>query len=207
MLLKLREQANKAGGYAPAPEVPNTKAIDSVEEHTGNAQLLELFNSNDALLALFNEWVLIGDHIEKKLPVWQQLCDLLKHAKSLGPYQDLNAEIEAIIVQRSLLSEPDPVYPLLTKVVDLLRSSLNSKIKNYEEVFKREWGLLESDPDWIKINSEQKEKLIKEHHLTVIPNIEVKSAEEIQDALDECDIDHWVSRTQALPSRFNAARY
>jgi hypothetical protein len=207
LLFKLREQANKAGGQAPAPEIPNTKAIDSVEGQTGNAQLLELFNSNDVLLTLSSEWVKIGADIEKKLPIWRQLSDLLRHAKSLGPYQDLNAEMEAIIAQRSLLSEPDPVYPLLTKVVDLLRSSISSKIKNYEDVFKKEFGLLESDPDWNKITLDQKEQLISEHHLTAIPKIEVKSAEEIQDALDECDIDHWVSRTQALPSRFNAARY
>jgi hypothetical protein len=207
LLFKLREQANKAGGQAPAPDMPNTKAIDSVEEQTGNAQLLELFNSNDVLLALSSEWVKIGAHIEKKLPIWGQLSDLLRHAKSLGPYQDLNAEMEAIIVQRSLLSEPDPVYPLLTKLVDLLRSSISSKIKNYEDTFKKEFGLLELDLDWKKITLDQKEKLISEHHLTAIPKIEVKSAEEIQDALDECDIDHWVSRTQALPSRFNAARY
>jgi hypothetical protein len=29
----------------------------------------------------------------------------------------------------------------------------------------------------------------------------------LQDALDDCDLDHWVSKTQALPSRFEAARH
>ena len=31
--------------------------------------------------------------------------------------------------------------------------------------------------------------------------------EQLQDALDDCDLDHWVSKTQALPSRFEAARH
>lgn len=31
--------------------------------------------------------------------------------------------------------------------------------------------------------------------------------EQLQDALDDCDLEHWVSKTQALPSRFEAARH
>ena len=31
--------------------------------------------------------------------------------------------------------------------------------------------------------------------------------EQLQDALDDCDLDHWAARTQALPSRFEAARH
>jgi hypothetical protein len=33
------------------------------------------------------------------------------------------------------------------------------------------------------------------------------TAEQLQDELDKCDLDHWVSKTQALPSRFDAARH
>ena len=37
--------------------------------------------------------------------------------------------------------------------------------------------------------------------------VQLGTPEQLQDALDECDLDHWVSRVQALPSRFEAARY
>jgi hypothetical protein len=57
---------------------------------------------------------------------------LLKHAKTLGPYAALKAEADAIESQRSLLAEPDPVRPLLDKVVDLLRLALNAKLEAYK---------------------------------------------------------------------------
>ena len=33
------------------------------------------------------------------------------------------------------------------------------------------------------------------------------SPEELQGALDECSRQHWISKTQALPGRFDAARH
>jgi hypothetical protein len=49
-----------------------------------------------------------------------KLNDLLRHAKALGPYAALKAEVDAIEAQRSLLADPDPVRPLLDKAVELL---------------------------------------------------------------------------------------
>lgn len=45
------------------------------------------------------------------------------------------------------------------------------------------------------------------HHLTPPPAVAIGTPEQLQDALDDCDLDHWVSKTQALPSRFEAARH
>ena len=37
--------------------------------------------------------------------------------------------------------------------------------------------------------------------------MQLSTPEQLQDALDDCDLDHWVSKLQALPSRFDAARH
>ena len=37
--------------------------------------------------------------------------------------------------------------------------------------------------------------------------LQLGTPEQLQDALDGCDLDHWVSKAQALPSRFEAARH
>jgi hypothetical protein len=47
LLAKLRDQASKAGGPAPAPEAPKLTVIEAIEAQTGNAQLLELFTRHD----------------------------------------------------------------------------------------------------------------------------------------------------------------
>jgi hypothetical protein len=206
LLAKLREQAGKAGGAAPAPEVPKLTAIESVEGQSGNAQLLELYNRFDELVGLSKAWTKTADDIAKRMPVWRKLGDLLRHAKTLGPYKGLKAEADAIESQRSLLAEPDAVWPLLDKVVDLLRQALNSKLGNYKQSFQQHQALLAADADWQKLSDAQRTDLVDKHHLSPIGGVDLGTPELLQDALDECELDHWVSKTQALPNRFQAAR-
>jgi hypothetical protein len=207
LLAKLREQAAKAGGSAPAPVAPKQSSIEAIDAQTGNAQLLELFTRYDELVALSKAWTKTADDIAKRLPVWHQMNDLLRHAKALGPYTALKAEVDAIQAQRSLLAEPDSVRPLLDKVVNLLRQSLNAKLMAFEQTFQQQQAQLQTDADWNKVSDAQRADLIDKHHLTAPVALQVGTAEQLQDAMDECDLDHWVSKTQALPSRFEAARH
>jgi hypothetical protein len=108
LLAKLRDQASKAGGQAPAPRRRNSPSIEAVEGQTGNAQLLELFTRYDELVGLSKNWTQTADDIAKRLPVWRKLIELLRHAKALGPTQALKAEVDAIEAQRSLLADPTP---------------------------------------------------------------------------------------------------
>jgi hypothetical protein len=207
LLAKLREQASKAGGQAPAPETPKLSSIEAIEAQTGNAQLLELFTRYDELVGLSKTWTKTADDIAKRLPVWHQLNELLRHAKALGPYTALKAEVDAIAAQRSLLAEPDPVRPLLDKAVDLLRQALNVKLQAFEQTFQQEQAQLQADADWNKLTDAQRADLTGKHNLSAPVALQLGTPEQLQDALDSCDLDHWVSKAQALPSRFEAARH
>jgi len=207
LLSKLRDQASKAGGSAPAPEAPKLAALEAIEAQTGNAQLLELFTRYDELVGLSKTWTKTADDIAKRLPVWHKLNDLLRHAKTLGPYATLKAEVDAIAAQRSLLADPDPVRPLLDKTVDLLRQALNVKLDGFQQAFGQQLAQLHADADWKKVNDVQRADLIAQHHLSAPAAPQLGTPEQLQDALDDCDLEHWVSRTQALPSRFEAARH
>lgn len=207
LLSKLREQASKAGGLAPQPEVPKMNVIDSIEAQSGNSRLLELYNRHDELVGLSQLWVKTASSIDARMPFWHQLNDLLVHAKALGPYAELKAEADAIESQRGLLSDPDPIRPLLDKVASLLRQSLKNKIDTFNEVHEQLTNGLSSDADWQKLNATQRAELVEKHHLQPMPMIDLGTPEQLQDALDQCSFDHWVSRTQALQSRFDAARH
>lgn len=207
LLSKLREQAHRAGGGAPAPEAPKPSVLDAIEAQTGNAQLLEIFNRYDELLGFSKTWQKITDDLDKRLPAWNQLIALLRHAKVLGPYEAIKIEVDAILTQRSLLAEPDQVRPILDKTVDLLRQALNAKFEAIEQVFKHQQTLLHADLDWNKLSEAQRTELTTKHNLEAPIALSIKTPEDLQDALDACDLDHWVSKTQALPSRFEAARY
>jgi hypothetical protein len=207
LLAKLREQAAKAGGPAPAPQMPKPAVIESIDGQSGNAQLLALFDGFDEIAGLSKSWVQTADAIAKRLPAWRQLTELLRHAKDLGPYAELKAEMDAIEVQRSLLAEPAPVRPLLDKVVDLLRQALKAKLDAFEQTFSQQQAQLQADADWAKLTDVQRAGLTQVHHLNTPTTIALGTPEELQDALDECDLGHWVAKTQALGSRFEAARH
>jgi len=53
----------------------------------------------------------------------------------------------------------------------------------------------------------QRTKLTQDHHLAPLKPIELATPDQLQDALDDCTLDHWSSKTQALSSRFDAARH
>ena len=207
VLARLREQAAKAGGAAPLPEAPKPTVLDAIEAQTGNAQLLEVFNANDELIALSKAWAATAAEVTKRMPAWHTLTDLLRHAKVLGPYATLKDEVDAIVAQRSLLADPDPVRPLLDQTVDLLRQALNAKLDAFASTYEQQKAQLEADADWNRLSEEQQASLKALHSLSAPERPQLGTAEALQDALDNCELEHWVSRTQALPSRFDAARH
>lgn len=207
LLQKLRDQASKAGGPAPAPEIPKLNVIDAIESQSGNAQLLELYNRYDELLALSQAWIKTASDITKRLPQWQGLQHALSYAEALAPFATLKAEADAIEAQRSLLSDPDPVRPVLDQIVDLLRQALKAKLDGFQQAFAEQQALLHQDADWNKLSETQRNELTQRHHLTPPALVPTGTVDEVLDALDDCSLDHWVSKTQALPSRFEAARH
>ena len=77
----------------------------------------------------------------------------------------------------------------------------------YKKAFAEQQAQLEKDADWNKLTDSQRAELKDKHHLTLIAGVPLGTPDQLQDALDDCDLDHWVSRAQALPSRFEAARH
>jgi len=207
LIAKLRDLASKAGGAAPAPLAPKLTAIEALESQSGNGQLLELYTRHDELVGLAKQWIATADAIHKRIPVWSQLTSLLEHAKDLGPYEEIAAEKNAIQVQRSLLAEPDAVRPLLDRTADLLRHALNAKLQGFTGAFATQHAHLTADADWNKLSTEQSTKLTLDNHLEPLKAIDLATPDQLQDALDDCTLDHWISKTQALGSRFDAARH
>lgn len=207
LLSKLRDQASRAGGQAPAPEAPKMTAMEAIEAQSGNAQLQELFIRHDEIIGLTKSWTKTAEDIAKRMPAWRQLTELLRQAKALGPYAALKGEADAVEAQRSLLAEPDPVRPLLDKTVNLLRLALNAKLDAFEQTFERHEAHLQADADWNKLTDAQRADLNAKHNLSSAGALQLSTPEQLQYALEDCDLDHWVSKTQALPSRFEAARH
>lgn len=97
--------------------------------------------------------------------------------------------------------------PLLDETVDLLRQALNAKLDAFASTYEQQKAQLEADADWNRLSEEQQASLKAQHSLSAPERPQLGTAEALQDALEHCELEHWVSRTQALPSRFDAARH
>lgn len=206
LLALLRDQARQAGGIAPAPQSPATSLLDAIESLSGNAQLLEVFNQHEAITMLSQQCVALSAALSARRPAWERLQGLMRFAQQLAPYAVLKAECDAIESQRSLLAQPDPVRPLLDRVVDLLRQALNKRVSDFQQVLATQLAQLASNADWEKLSAAQQDQLRSKHQLSLDVQVDLSTVEALQDALDACDIPHWASRIEALPSRFEAAR-
>lgn len=205
-IAKLKSLAAAAGGQPPQPEPPSAAVLIALEQASGNGLLLELVSKAEGLTALAKQWEQTSLLIQKRQPLWNQLDALLEYGTSLGPYAELKAEVAAISAQRSLLAEPDPVRPVLERTTDILRKALNAKLDGYRDEFEAQLAQLGVDSNWQKLDSEKHAELIRAHHIDAPASLDLSTAEKLADALDECDLQRWIERTQALTTRFAAVR-
>lgn len=206
LIAKLKSLAEGAGGPAPQPQAPKQELITKLDELTGNALLLELFTNVDSLAQHAKSWEETAKAIQNRLPVWNQLASLIEHAKELGPYEDLCAEIEAIRSQRSLLATPDPVRPILDRTAELLRQALSTKLTRYKDEYDQQTTMLKADANWQKLDAKQQARLISDHHIDPPESPNISTADQLQDALDTCNLQRWIERMQALKTRFDSVR-
>jgi len=207
LIAKLKILAENAGGVAPRPSAPNLEIVHELEGFSGNDLLNQLFNRADELTKLAKEWESAANAIQTKLPVWNQLSGLVEHAKDLGPYGGIKAEMNAILAQRSLLVEPDPVRPVLNKTVDVLRQALNAKLTAFKDEYAAQTSSLALDASWIKLTTEQQNQLVIDHNIDAPQNLDLSSSEALVDALDTCHLQRWIERTQAMRTRFDSVRH
>jgi hypothetical protein len=206
LIAKLKELANAAGGPAPQPQPPKQDLIEALEAQSGNALLFDLFTNIDTLAQLAKAWEEAAKAIQTRLPVWSQLGALIQHAKELGPHEELRAEIDAISNQRGLLASPDPVQPVLDRTAEVLRQALSSKLAAYKHEYDQQTALLTADVNWQKLDAKLQAKLIADHHIESPESPEISTAEKLQDALDDCNLQRWIERAQALKTRFDSVR-
>ena len=206
LLQTLRNLAREAGGESPAPERPDSSSLDEIGHYSGNALLAELFNRVETLTGWIGEWRGRAEAIRARLPNWYRLQDLLEHTRVLGPGRELAEQAEAIRQQRALLAEPDPVVPLMRQAENLLRDSLNHRVKVYNDAVALGLEQLEADDNWQSLSEDQRRELLMRHHVEGDLEVDTSTVEALCDALDDCSLDHWRSRTQALDAAFDGIR-
>lgn len=64
-----------------------------------------------------------------------------------------------------------------------------------------------ADSDWAKLSAAQSSQLTAAHHLQPAKVRDLATPAQLQDALDDCTLQHWTAKTQALSAKFESARH
>lgn len=201
---KMNELADSAGGEEPKPVRPDTRILEAIRTAAGNEQLLAVYNTRDDLERMIDDWQETAERIKERWPEWIEAKRLAKHLDSLENAEIYLAQIQTIEKERQLLSDPNPFTPLVSGMVQIIRSELNAIKSQWDDEWKKRESVLEKDTNWNKLEPEQKYDLRSRNQLTenAVPVIAVDSTASILATLDNYSINALHDRLAALPGRY-----
>ncbi len=202
----LSDLARRAGGDVPLPERPDTSHLLDLQSLAGNEQLVGILNQHDKLLQNIEDWTKARDLAEKRLPAYQRLQCLARHADGLDAAKKVQPQIDALAANRSLLDTTDPVPDLTKALADALRAALAEAEKHYAEVFDEESTRLESAESWQTIEQSDRDRILKRLNIAKATKGVTGTGQEVIGSLERISLDAWRTHTAALPQLFAEAR-
>ena len=206
ILERLQSEAQAAGGEAPLPAQPDTAIVRELRELAGNRQIVGVAEKEDILIGHHRDWLAAGEAARGRLPEWQRLERLLHHARTLSVAAELNPQMEAIRSQRSLLTNPNPLPPLLSKVTTALRKTVSEAHGRLRKERHREVTELENSDDWLELNPADGARILTSNGLNPIPDISIGTDQALMDCLEDTGLQDWDDRLLALKARVDRAR-
>ncbi|MDC3224786.1 BREX system P-loop protein BrxC [Mariniblastus sp.] len=205
-IAKLTELADSAGGEAPKPEPVDKSTIDEIRLASGNEQLLTIYGRREELKSTVADWEDAAKKIKQRMPAWEKLQRLLGQAGKLKAAEEARQQADAIKESRLLLSDPDPITPLVKSVEDTLRTELTAKHEAYQKRINKEREHLETDSSWEQLEPAQRTQFLADSGIKDPGPLNIATQEELVSALHEYPITSWADRIDAVSSRFGQVR-
>ena len=206
ILERLQSVAQAASGEAPLPAQPDTAIVRQLRELAGNSQIVGVAEKGDILIGHHRDWSAAGEAARERLPEWQRLERLLHHAHTLPVATELNPQMEAIRSQRSLLTDPNPLPPLLSNVTTALRKTVSEAHGHLRKERDREVTELEKSEPWLNLELADRKRILVSHGLGPIPDLAIGIDQALMDSLEDTGLQDWDDRVLALRTRIAQAR-
>lgn len=206
MLVRLREQAQQAGGEPPFPALMEPPLLEALRGKAGNEQLAAVYDARDDLRRLVGEWKTAAATIATRRPEWDQLSRLLAHAKGLPEATAAEPQVEAIRTGRTALAEPNPLRPLISSLADGLRREVTAAQSELVAAYKAAVDTLEASDEWKRLDPAERDRLLRVHGLLAPASPSVGTVEGLLEALDAESLPQRLDRAATLPSRAQRAR-
>ena len=206
ILERMKSVAESAGGVVPLPPPPDTTVVGQIGELAGNRQIIEVAKQADALIASYKEWSSWGETAGERLTQWHRLEGFVHHARNLPVAGELNPQVQAIRSQRTLLTNPSPITPLLQEVTAALREAISEAHEHLGDERERAVAELEASDLWLRLEPEDAARILQARGLEPIPDLDVGTDQALTDCLESTGVEDWNVQLLALPTRVNQAR-
>jgi hypothetical protein len=97
------------------------------------------------------------------------------------------------------------VKPLLDQATQILREALKAAHDRYQQRFDAERQALEASTTWQQLDPDQRQDLLEQFQIDEVPAIDVSDTEALLRSLNDCSLEDWRTRLDALPTRFTRA--
>ncbi|WP_019935798.1 BREX system P-loop protein BrxC [Oceanimonas smirnovii] len=198
--------AREAGGDAPLPASPAPTYLDDIMQHSGNELLAEICANQERIKADVEAWQRSKELIQQRQKDWRELRNLLPLCRGMAFYDELLQEQQAIIDNRSLLANPNPVTPLIRKAISSLRDAIVHHQSEYQREYDRCALQLEADEQWQRLAEDAQREVLQQFGITQMPELDLTNNDRVLASLENCSLGQWHDRTASLMSKFDRAR-
>lgn len=205
-LKNAKDMARNSGGDAPLPASPTTEQIDQLMSLTGNELLAGALSEKEALQDSYQNWNEKIELARSRKSQWSELGEVMRYCRGLVFEAEIETERQAIIKNRSLLVEPNPIEPLIKQAFNGIRDSIVARQGDYEVEYNECLNRLNADEQWQKLSGDVQEQILTEHSIGEVASVKLDNNESILESLEECSLSRWNDRRASLMSKFEAAR-
>jgi hypothetical protein len=204
-LQELTRLAESAGGDAPRPAPVDTHVLTDLQSLSGNAQLLEIHKQRGELGARLSSWKRNADGINSRWPAWIRLRAFNEFASGLPESESCEKAIIAIVAERSLLSDPDPVPPLTKMLSAALRLAVGELQADITSAFDQGEQALAGSSAWTRLSDAHKAEQATRHQLQDRIEGRIGTDDEILETLAANNLADLRNLRDAVPQRFSRA--
>lgn len=143
--------AKSAGGDAPLPSSPPTSEMEDTQRLVGNEQLVAIKSKAPDWEDKIKAWTTTRDLIARRLPTWNLVDRLARHAAAISEAKPHLEQIEAVRSQRLLLEKADPASAIRVALASLLRDAVQKGRTDHETAFGAAMASLANNSVWTKV--------------------------------------------------------
>jgi hypothetical protein len=197
--------ARTAGGNPPLPEQPAITDIEDMQHLVGNEQLVAIKDKAADLESRINTWTSARDLAARRLPSWEVVEHLSRHARDLPEAKPHLDQIEAVRSHRLLLDPTDSVAPIRVAIASLLREAVNSVHTAQVAAHEHAIATLKGNDIWEKLDSAQQTGILSAVGLAAPLKPDVSSDEKLGLYLDSRPLHVALAERDAIPGRVQQA--